>query len=212
MSLAKTRFTAMLIEANGFDSVDFKRWVFSPGMLFDAPGKWWGDYGRRDFPHEGIDFCLYRDAADNLRRLDKRTRIPVMHDGCVRAMFNDYLGQAVVIEHDRIPGIPDKTISIYAHTKPRAGILPGVNVREGDIIASIAGTGRSKTNILPHLHFSLGRPSPDITYEPFVWNQMRDPNLVTLHNPQGLIDWPCEVLAPQSQDIIFTSVGTVDTA
>jgi murein DD-endopeptidase MepM/ murein hydrolase activator NlpD len=212
MQLAKTRFTARLIEANGIDPDDFKCWVFCPAMLFGAPDKWWGDYGRRDFPHEGLDFCLYRDAADHLRRLDENTRIPVMHDGRVRALFNDYLGQAVVIEHDRIPAIPEKAISIYAHTKPRDGILPGVKVRAGDIIASIADTGRSKTNILPHLHFSFGRPSPDIVYEPFVWNQMRDPGLVTLNNPQSLVDWPCEVLGPKSQDIIFTSLGIGDIA
>ena len=206
MSLAQTHFTARLIEANGLDPEDFKCWVFCPGMLFEAPDKWWGDYGRRDFPHEGLDFCLYRDAADNLRRLDESTRIPVMHDGRVRALFTDYLGQAVVIEHDGTPALPGKMISIYAHTTPVDGIRPGVEVREGDIIASIAGTGRSKTNILPHLHFSFGRPAPDIKYEPFVWNQMRDPHLVTLQNPRSLVDWPCEVLAPQSQNIIFTSL------
>ena len=208
MLLAKTRFTAMLIEANGLDPNDFRCWVFSPGMLFDAPNKWWGDYGRRDFPHEGMDFCLYRDAAANLRRLDESTRIPVMHDGRVRALFTDYLGQGVVIEHDRISAIPEKAISIYAHTKPMDGILPGVDVREGDIIAGIAGTGRSRTNILPHLHFSFGWPSPDIGYEPFVWNYMRDPGLVTLNNPQSLIDWPFELLGHERQDLVFRSVGT----
>lgn len=212
MLIAKTRFTARLIKVNGFDPDDFKCWVFSPGMLFDAPDKWWGDYGRRDFPHEGIDFCLYRDAADNLRRLDESARIPVMHDGRVRALFTDYLGQAVVIEHDRIAAIPEKAISIYAHTKPLDGILPGVKVGEGDIIAHIAGTGHSKTNILPHLHFSFGRPSPDIVYEPFVWNQMRDPSRVTLKNPQGLVDWPCEVLGPKRRDIIFASPGAGNIA
>ena len=84
-----------------------------------------------------------------------------MHDGHVRARFSDYLGQAIVIEHDRIPAVPEKAISIYAHTRPLDGILPGVNVGEGDVIACIADTGRSKTNILPRLHFSFGRPSPN---------------------------------------------------
>ena len=207
MVLAKARFTAMLIAANRLDRDGFKCWVFSPGMLFDAPDKWWGDYGPRDFPHEGMDFCLYRDAADNLRRLDESTRIPVMHDGRVRALFDDYLGQAVVIEHDHRAAMPEKAISVYAHTHPRDGVLPGVNVRAGDIIARIADTGRSKTNILPHLHFSFGRPSPDIAYEPFVWNHMRDPGLVTLNNPQSLVDWPCELLGHENQDVIFTSSG-----
>ncbi len=212
MLVAKTRFTAMLIEANGIDPDGFQSWVFTPGMLFEAPDKWWGDYGRRDFPHEGIDFCLYRDAADNLRRLDESTRIPVMHAGRVRALFTDYLGQAVVIEHDPSAAIPEKAISIYAHTKPLDGILPGVDVMEGDIIACIADTGRSRTNILPHLHLSFGRPSPDIVYEPFVWNQMRDPSRVTLNNPQSLVDWPCEVLAPETLDMIRTSLETGDRA
>ncbi len=206
MYLAKTCFTARLIAANGFDPDDFKRWAFSPGMLFNAPDKWWGDCGRRDFPHEGLDFCLYRDAADHLRRLDESTRIPVMHDGRVRALFSDYLGQAIVIEHENIAAPPGKVISIYAHTEPLAGIRPGAEVREGDIIATIAGTGRSKSNILPHLHLSFGRPSLKIVYEPFVWNQMRDPRLVTLVNPQPFVDWPCEVPGPRCQDIMFTSV------
>jgi murein DD-endopeptidase MepM/ murein hydrolase activator NlpD len=117
-----------------------------------------------------------------------------------------------VIEHGRIPAIPEKAISVYAHTTPRDGILPGVTVREGDIIASIAATGRSKTNILPHLHVSFGRPSSDVVYEPFVWDQMRDPGLVTLNNPQNLVDWPCEVLAPERRDSIFTSPGIEDIA
>jgi murein DD-endopeptidase MepM/ murein hydrolase activator NlpD len=208
MSVAKTRFTARLIEVNGFDRDDFKCWVFSPGMLFKAPDKWWGDYGRRDFPHEGLDFCLFRDAAGQMRRLNAGTRIPVMHAGRVRALFSDYLGQAVVIEHEQIPGLPEKAIAIYAHTKPRHGILPGVKVRAGEIIASIAGTGHSKTNILPHLHYSFGRPSPDIVYEPFVWNQMRDPGRVTLHDPANLVDWPGEVLATRHRDHIFSLPGT----
>ncbi len=212
MSLAKTRFTAILIAANNIDPNDFKCWAFCPGMLFNSPDKWWGDYGRRDFPHEGLDFCLYRDADDNLRRLDERTRIPVMHDGRVRALFTDYLGQAVVIEHDRIPSTSEKAISIYAHTSPLDGILPGVIVREGDIIACIADTSRSKANILPHLHFSFGRPSPDISYDPFGWNQMRDPGLVTLKNPQSLIDWPFEVLSSKGHDIKLIPPGTGDIA
>ncbi len=208
MPLAPTRFTAQLITANGYDPNDFKRWVFCPGMRFDSPDKWWGDFGRRDFPHEGLDFCLYRDAADGFCRLDERTRIPVMHDGRVRALFNDYLGQAIVIEHESTSAYPDKTLSIYAHTKPRAGIRPGVMVREGDVIAAIAGTGHSKANILPHLHFSFGWPSPDIVYEPFVWNQMRDPSRVTLTNPQSLVDWPCEVLGPECRDIVTAVPGS----
>lgn len=194
VSVKKTRFTQMLIEANDLDPNDFQSWVFCPGMLFGSPDKWWGDYGRRDFPHEGIDFCLYMDAGGQTLRLDQTTRIPVMHDGVVRAMFTDYLGEAVIIEHEIIPGVSGKLLSVYAHTRPLTGTKTGAVVKEGNVIATIADTGRSKAKILPHLHFTIGRPSPQLVYEPFIWNMMRDPALVDLLDPLDLIDWPCKVL------------------
>ena len=160
VSLKKTRFTEMLIEANGLDPDDFQSWLFCPGMRFDSPDKWWGDLGRRDFPHEGIDFCLYRDGSGRVRRLDHDTRIPVMHDGVVRSVFADYLGQAVVIEHEKTQTEIGTLISIYAHTRPLNHIKPGVFAKQGDIIATIADTSRSKAKILPHLHVTLGHPSP----------------------------------------------------
>jgi murein DD-endopeptidase MepM/ murein hydrolase activator NlpD len=187
MRLKKTRFTAMLIEANGFNPEDFQGWAFCPGMLFDSPDKWWGDHGQRDFPHEGIDFCLYENAAGGLDRLNETTRIPAMHDGAVKALFADYLGQAVVIEHDGIQGERERFLSVYAHTKPEKGIQPGAVIREGDVIATIADTRRSKANILPHLHFSFGRPAPALVYEPFVWDIMRDPDRVTLVDPMDFV-------------------------
>ena len=198
VELKKTRFTAMLIESNGLDPHDFHRWVFRPGMRFHSPHKWWGDLGRRDFPHEGIDFCLYMDGSGRVRRLDQQTRIPVMHDGVVRSVFADYLGHALVIQHKQPQPDVGRLISIYAHTRPLEHIEPGVLVRQGDIIATIADTSRSKAKILPHLHLTLGHPSPDLVYEKFVWNDMRDPDLVALLNPQGVIDWPWLARAPRS--------------
>ena len=189
----------MLIEANGLDADDFQSWVFCPGMLFNSPDKWWGDYGRREFPHEGVDFCLYRDLSGKVLRIEEKTRIPVMHAGVVRALFTDYLGQAVIIEHEGAQGKNGKFLSVYAHTKPRAGIQPGVSVAEGDIIATIADTSRSKANILPHLHISFGVPFPTLVYDPFVWNSMRDPRQVKLVDPLDFIDWPYTVSDSQDQ-------------
>jgi murein DD-endopeptidase MepM/ murein hydrolase activator NlpD len=193
----KTNFTEMLIAANGIAPEDFQSWVFCENMTFNAPGKWWGDYGQRDFPHEGIDLCLYIDGAGRLCRLDEQTRIPAMHDGVVKAMFNDYLGRAVIIEHDAGKGEKEKYLSAYAHTTPRAQIQLGAKVKRGCIIATIADTRKSKANILPHLHYSLGRPSPDLVYDHFVWNFMLDRALVTLLDPMEMIDGPCQVLASQ---------------
>jgi hypothetical protein len=199
MRLAKSRFTEMLIQVNTLDPQDFKYWAFCPGMLFGSTDKWWGDHGHRDFPHEGIDFCLYEDRSGRLLRLDAQTRIPAMDDGVVRAIFTDYLGQAVIIEHETAQSGNGSYVSVYAHTKPREGLRPGVIVQEGDIIATIADTRRSKARILPHLHLSLGRPSPDLVYENFIWNIMRDPDRVALLDPMEAINGPWRELDSKTQ-------------
>jgi murein DD-endopeptidase MepM/ murein hydrolase activator NlpD len=196
-NLKETRFTKMLIEKNGLDPDDFEHWLFYPGMHFNSPDKWWGDWGQRDFPHEGVDFCLYKDGSGRVRRLDHETRIPVMHDGMVRSMFADYLGQTVVIEHERTQPEIGPLISIYAHTRPLDHIKPGVFAKQGDTIATIADTSRSKAKILPHLHFTLGHPFPDLDYESFVWNDMRNPGKVALLDPLDVIDWPWHTLDSQ---------------
>ncbi len=188
--LQKRRFTEMLIVENGLESAGFDCWAFCRGMLFDSPDKWWGDYGLRDFPHEGIDLCTYADRSRVIQRLDKKTRIPVMHDGIVRATFKDYLGRAVIIEHVNPANQPGKFLSVYAHTKPLPGIEVGTSLHEGDVIATIADTSHSKAKILPHLHFSLGIPANNLSYEGFVWNVMRDPEMVILLDPLVVLDRP----------------------
>ena len=199
MDLVKNRFTEMLLDANRIAAAAFKCWVFRPGMQFNSPRKWWGDCGPRDFPHEGVDFCLYEDCSGQVHRLDGKTRIPVMADGVFRAMFKDYLGQALIVEHDDLKG-GGPYLSIYAHTRPREGLRRGHAVRAGDIIATIADTRHSKAKILPHLHLSIGRPSPDLVYENFVWNIMRDPGRVTLLNPMDAIDGPWRTFATEEMD------------
>jgi len=193
-----TRFTEMFIEVNGLNQSGFKSWIFCPGMLFNSPDKWWGDHGQRDFPHEGIDLCLYRDHTNRMLRLDKKTQIPVICDGVVKTIFTDFLGKAVIIEHKDAGSDHGRFLSIYAHTKPRVGVQIGVMVREGNIIATLADTSKSKSNIIPHLHFSLGLPSPNLTYTAFIWNTIRKPDMITLWDPLGILDFPYQVLASEN--------------
>jgi len=194
LSLIKSRFTAMLIEENALDRSGFESWIFCHGMLFNSPDKWWGDHGLRDCPHEGIDLCLYRDRSQKICRIDEKTRIPVMHAGVIKAMFKDYLGRAIVIEHEKFDSDAARFISCYAHTKPQANIEAGMSVKEGDIIATLADTSRSRANIIPHLHFSLGCPSKSFSYKSFVWNIIRDPEQIILLDPLPVIDWPFQAL------------------
>jgi murein DD-endopeptidase MepM/ murein hydrolase activator NlpD len=133
---------------------------------------------------------LYKDRSGKIRRIDEKTRIPVMHDGVVKATFKDYLGQAVIIEHKISGSKNGRFISVYAHTKPRSAVEPGVMVKEGDIVATLADTGNSKANILPHLHLSLGLPAKSFSYDGLVWNIFRNPAMITLLDPLAIIDWP----------------------
>ena len=192
--LKKSRFTEMLIEENALDQSGFERWIFCHGMQFNSPDKWWGDHGLRDYPHEGIDLCMYKDRSSRIRRINEKTRIPVMQDGIVKAIFKDYLGKAVIIEHENSGSNTGRIMSFYAHTNPCSDIEDGVIVKEGDIIATLADTSNLKSNIMPHLHFSLGLPSKAFSYDGFVWNTIRKPEMITLLDPLAVIDWPYQEL------------------
>ena len=194
MFLQKSHYTEMLIEKNAMDQMGLACWIFCHGMLFNSPDKWWGDHGQRDYPHEGIDLCLYRDHAGKIGRVDEKTRIPVLQDGVIRAIFKDYLGYALVVEHDISPNNTSEFISFYAHTKPNANMEIGVTVNKGDIIGTIADTSHSKANILPHLHFSLWHPVKSISYDGFIWNTIRNPEMIKLLDPLPVIDWPYQAL------------------
>ena len=200
MRPAKIPYTEMIMDANSIDPAEFDNWAFYPGMGYGAMDKWWGDFGTRDFPHEGIDICLYATRGGEVRRLDEETRIPVMEEGIVRAMFKDYLGQAIIIEHEGRAANVGPYLSVYAHTRPRDGLRPGAVVRGGEIIATIADTRRSKSKILPHLHLSLGCPSPDLVYENVIWNIMRDPDRVTLLDPMDVVDGTWQMLGLTDRD------------
>ena len=207
MEFLKTRFTELMVEANTFVLNAFKHWLFCPGMLFDSPGKWWGDHGRRDFPHEGLDFCLFKGQSGKIMRLDQNTRIPVIQDGVVRAIFADYLGRALIVEHEDGRNDNRRWLSVYAHTTPLEGIAPGVVLTKGTVIATIADTSQSKARIFPHLHVSLGLPSPQLSFDNFVWNRMRDPGLVALLDPLVIVERHYQVLENCSEDQLlgFTS-------
>ena len=68
-------------------------------MLFNSTDKWWGDQGKRDKPHEGLDLCLYKDREDKILRLGENAKVPVIYDGIVVGIVDDFLGKSVIIEH-----------------------------------------------------------------------------------------------------------------
>ena len=114
------------------------------------------------------------------------------HSGRLTPCGNEILGH--LIEHKNSVSDTGVFISLYAHTNPRSDIVVGVIVKEGDIIATFGYTRNSKSQIIPHLHFSLGQPSDSFSYEGFVWNTIRRPEMITLLDPLAVIDWPYQAL------------------
>ncbi|MDY6952287.1 MAG: peptidoglycan DD-metalloendopeptidase family protein [Thermodesulfobacteriota bacterium] len=193
-TVRKTRFTEFLIRENALDKGGFKEWIFCPGMLFNAPDKWWGDQGKRDKPHEGLDLCLYRDRRGRVLRVDAKTRIPVVYDGEVVGVVNDFLGESVIIEH-AFPQTDDRRLcTIYGHTNPQEGLHVGRIVKEGEIIAALAHSGKSKPDMFPHLHISLGWASKSISYDQLDWDTIGASNVLTLLDPLDVIDWPYQLV------------------
>ncbi len=193
-SLNKTRFTEHLILENALDGNGFKEWIFHPGMLFNSPTKWWGDQGKREKPHEGLDFCLYRDRRDKICRLDEKTKIPVIYDGIVVGIFNDFLGKSVIMEHDLSDSDNNRFCTIYGHINPHKGLHVGRVVKEGDIIASLADLHSSKVATLSHLHISLGWASRFISYDKLDWETIGTPNTLILMDPLYVIGYHYYVL------------------
>jgi murein DD-endopeptidase MepM/ murein hydrolase activator NlpD len=187
-SLKPTRFCEILVRENALDKRGFKRWVFRAGMLFEARDKWWGDGGKRGSPHEGVDFCFYRDRRDRLRRLSQAARVPVMYDGVVAGIISDFLGKSVIVRHpcQRVYG--GELVSIYAHTKPNDDVDVGTAVAEGQLIATLAHTEGAKAGTGPHLHLSLGWTVNGYAWQSFDWKTIGTSDTLRLLDPLQVMD------------------------
>jgi murein DD-endopeptidase MepM/ murein hydrolase activator NlpD len=190
----QTRFTEFLIRENDLAKSGFDQWVFQPGMLFNSPDKWWGHRGKRDTPHEGLDLCLYRVPNGRIFCIDENTRIPVMYDGVVVAIVNDFLGKSLIVEHELSDSDSPRFCSIYGHTNPPADLQIGKPVKKGDILATLADSSRSKSGIRPHLHISLGWTAKFISYDRFDWETIGTWDMLTLLDPLDVLDRPYQVL------------------
>ena len=191
---ARTRFTEFLIRENGLTQNIVDRWVFHPGMLFHSPDKWWGDRGKRATPHEGLDLCLYMDPDGRIHGLDDKTRIPVLYDGVIVAIVNDFLGKSVIVEHRYDDSDNLGFCSIYGHTNPPDNLQIGKFVKNGEILASIADSSRSKSGIQPHLHISLAITEKYIDYERFDWAMIGSRDMLTLLDPLLVLDRSYQVV------------------
>jgi murein DD-endopeptidase MepM/ murein hydrolase activator NlpD len=98
--------------------------------------------------HEGVDLAA-----------DQGTPIRAAGDGVIKgAERKGGYGNWIEIEHDGLQaaapqGKPVKISTVYGHLSSFAyGIVPGMRVKQGDLIGYVGSTGRSTG---PHLHFEI---------------------------------------------------------
>lgn len=166
-------------------------------MLFNTLDTWWREEGHRKSAHEGLDLLLYRTHARQMARLSQGTRIPVMADGLIRRIINDYLGKTVFVEH--APPRPDCTrvYSIYGHTVPNQEIQAGMTIRRGDVIATVAGPVSAPFPMAPHLHLSIAWTPEPLPCDQLTWDALGTSRRLTLLDPLKVIRHPHEILADQ---------------
>jgi hypothetical protein len=191
-----TRFAEALAACSGLRGAGFGRWAFTPGMLFSAPEKWWGDRGPRPRPHEGIDLCLYTDESGRLFALDASARIPAMLDGEVIKIEKDYLGQSVYVGHAVEDGNGRRLWTMYGHSAPLHPLRPGDRVRSGEIIASLPEKRKNNRGPRPHLHLTMAWVSPERAPRELGWETLHDRRIATLIDPLQAMGCPYRILDP----------------
>jgi hypothetical protein len=194
MNLPETVFCEKLVQHNNLLQRGFAQWAFYPGMLFNAQDKWWGDGGRRASAHEGIDICLYRDSGGALQFIPKAARIPVIYAGQVKRILDDYLGSTLYLAHEIYDSRGNQCYTIYGHVAPCAGIAPGDNIRDGEIVAAIADTEDRKIHILPHVHISVAWIPENFPSEQLNWSMLKQASVITLLNPLDIFSCTYTVL------------------
>jgi len=178
-----SRFFLHLVENNRPYLDGLQKWLFHPGMLFQATETWWGEGKPRPAPHEGIDLCTFVTDQKIIKSLDENTKIPAAFAGVVVKIAPDFLGQSIYLHHDRFAADGRRLYTIYGHTRPLASLKIGQQVAEGQIIALLTGAGDIRPQVPPHLHISLAWMPVEVQPEQLNWQNLgRDP-AITLLDP-----------------------------
>ena len=185
----QSKFMEFMLEHNRPRMAGFKSWVFHPGMLFQAPGKWWGDQGPRYTRHEGLDLYSFEAAGGKVKTVDQQTQIPAAFAGQVVKIDRDFLGKSIYISHAISTADGRQLLSAVGHTVPRDGLKTGQKVAAGEIIAAVSGFPGKKSNLPPHVHLTFAWVPVDFRVDELTWNNLsHDPGI-------RLID-PLTVISP----------------
>jgi len=156
--LPKSEFVSHLIRINQLAAYDFDRFVFFQGMLFGSEKRWWGAAGLRGTSHEGLDLCFFESIGHEYFRLDESVKLPMLYDGRVEHITEDFLGKTVITRHNFEDPNQPALLSLYGHLIPDKNLTIGDEIKQGQGFAKIAGFEKQKKILLPHMHISLARP------------------------------------------------------
>ena len=151
-----SQFMEFMLEHNRPRMDGFKSWVFHPGMLFQALGKWWGDQGLRAVPHEGLDLYSFEDCrrpGENRGSADPNPGGVCRSGGKNRPGFSGKIH--LYKPCDLYCRWPSTFVRGWDTPSPEMGCKTGQQVAAGEIIAAVAGFPGKKTNLPPHLHLTF---------------------------------------------------------
>jgi murein DD-endopeptidase MepM/ murein hydrolase activator NlpD len=183
----RSKFMEFMVEHNRPRMAGFKRWVFQPGMLFQASEKWWGDQGHRAALHEGLDLYSFADAGGRVITVDQHTQIPAAFAGYLVKIDRDFLGKSIFMSHEIFAPGGRRLLSAFGHTAPRDFLKIGQPVAEGEIIAAVAGFPGKTTSLPPHLHLTFAWVPVDFTPAQLTWKNLGHDPGITLIDPLAVI-------------------------
>ncbi len=186
--IPKSTFSKLFVQYNDIAAYNFEEWVFRSGMLFQNLQTWWSNGDARTIPHEGIDFCFFRDKSGRVSRLGKGAKIPVMYDGEIVHIHDDFMGESIYVKHNIGDGNGKVLYTIYGHTISGNSHGVGKTVCEGDIIATMATTTKKDKRILPHVHITTVWMPESLSCEELNWEMISNSPSVILCNPLEFLD------------------------
>jgi len=161
-------------------------WNFRDGMSFADKSKWWGEGGERPTPHEGLDLIFFEDIYGACRQVDLGMLFPPLFAGEVVAVFDDFLGESILLRHRDIIEKGATLYTIYGHTRPLAGVVPGRFIEDGTPMARVSQVDDTST-VAAHLHLSLCSILPGHEDDACDWRTISGSRHITLLDPYPFI-------------------------
>jgi hypothetical protein len=187
LSKSLTLASSVFVRHNWVAGSGNVEWLFYLGMLFASTEKWWGAGGVRQSPHEGLDFCFFVDAEGDKKQLVATTNIPVLFDGEVAAVFEDFLGKTILVKHEQHLLDEEMFFTIYAHVSPLTHIKTGLRLSAGELLGRVALPAKEHSKVPAHLHLSVALVPKTVDAEMLDWR-------VLSQQPVILCD-PLDILA-----------------